>query len=200
MQKNAQINASSYENSVFSHDLAKYFWKSSKVLMAGIIIGAFDAWQVNNLRIGYYGTEAAVLYQGSILVAAGAASLICLYDKSWSRRRNALNILVAIPVATISDNVSLDLQLMKPYVILLPSSGFEWRLQVFNHTFLYPLASWVDLQTFAPGLIDGYLAAIAIAALYIVTQLYWNRISFDSFAHALQASRMLITNHFPFRR
>jgi hypothetical protein len=186
-------------NSLLSSRVASKVWKASEIVLCGFLIGVFDAWQAIYLPIGSFGEAAAILYQVLLIAVAGIAAVVFLRVKSWSFWRNALSVLVAIPIAAISDNVSLDLQLMKPYLIILPSNGFAWRLQVFQHTILYPLASWVDLQTFAPGLIDGYVAAIGLAAAYVLMQLCWDKINFASIVQALYA-KLLFARHFAFRR
>ncbi len=160
----------------FSSGLANNLWKASKVIMCGILIGSFDAWQVRYLSVGHFGVEAAILYQCGLMTASGIAAFGSLHDRNWSRSRNALSLLVTIPIATIADNVSFDLQTLRLYIIILPRTGFIWRSYVFGHTFLHPLANWVDLQTFAPGLIDGYVAAIIIGAMYVLIQCLWKRI------------------------
>jgi hypothetical protein len=182
----------------------KRFWQSKLckaclIAVWGILIGCFDAWQACCMPIGSFGIPVAILYQVILIAASGALALFTLYSKSWSFGRNMLSLIVGVPISTIADNVSLDLQVMKPYVVILPSSGYLWRLQVFDHTPFYPLASWVDLQTFAPGLIDGYVAAIALAGLYVFLQSFWDRINFQLIVHALQ-SALFFRRHFPFRR
>ncbi len=151
-------------------------WKASKVLLAGFIIGLLDALQAVYLHIGAFGKDVSILYQIVFMAAAAAGAAWCLYDRNWSISRNVLNLMMTIPVATLADNISFDLQTLKPYVIILPKSGFVWRLHVFSHTVLYPIASWVDLQTFARGLTDGYVTAIAIAVGYMLIQSYWSRL------------------------
>jgi hypothetical protein len=145
--------------------------------LSGVLIGSLDAWQSHYLYVAHYGKEAAIIYESGVMVATVFAADLALHDRNWSAYRNALNLLVAIPIAVISDNVSLDIQTRKLYVLLLPRSGFVWRSGIFGHTVLYPLANWVDLQTLGPGLIDGYVAAIIIGALYILVQIYWTRLT-----------------------
>jgi hypothetical protein len=180
--------------------LRRILLKTSMVIACGVAIGVFDAWQVAYLPIGNYGELAAIEYQVAIIITAAVAAVASLYDERWNLRRNALSLLMAIPIAAISDNVSLDLQVMKPYVLILPQSGFMWRLQVFGNTAFYPLASWVDAQTFAPGLIDGYVAALAFAAAYVLIQITWDRLELETLNRLVHASRSLIAGHFPIRR
>jgi hypothetical protein len=154
--------------------------KAAKVLLLGFLLGLLDAWQSRYLHVGHFGKEAAIFYQVLLMVGAGVAALVSLYDSNWSPWRNALGLAMAIPIAAISDNVSLDLQTLKPYAVILPRTGYAWRQPVFHHTIFYPLASWVNAQTFAPGLIDGYAASIAIAVAYVAVQLLWMRFDLDS--------------------
>jgi hypothetical protein len=162
-------------SSSFSSNLVNGLGKTTKVVLSGLLIGTLDAWQARYWHVGHLGEDAVIIYQGGFMIAATIAALVSLHESRWSWKRNAFNILLAIPIATIADNVSLDLQIVKPYIMILPRNGFLWRSHVFSHTIFFPLANWVDLQTFAPGLIDGYVAAVIIAVVYILVQFLWTK-------------------------
>ena len=149
--------------------------KSLKVVFFSSVIGMIDGLQARYFTIGSFGNEIGILYQACYLMAAGAAAYFCLHNKAWSAKRNMLNLMVSIPVAMIGDNVSIDAQKLRPYLMLIPKDGFLWRDDVFGHTFLSPLASWVNQQTLASGLIDGYLASIGVAGCYLALQYFWSR-------------------------
>jgi hypothetical protein len=177
MQENSPAAFGSRENSGdYSSSLTSKLWKGSKVLLSGFLIGSFDAWEIRHLGLGHHGLESAIFYQIGLMMACVVAAIVSLYDKNWSPKRNALSLLVTAPLATIADNVSLDLQTRRPYLIILPRMAFDWRSGVFGHTLLSPLANWVNLQSFAPGLIDGYVAAFVIGAVYVLIQFFWNRV------------------------
>ena len=163
-------------NASLASNLANKTRKIALFLGTGFLIGLLDAVQAKDLRLWTYGRNAAISYQALLMILAGLATVWSLYDSRWSRSRNLISLVMAIPLATLADNVSYDLQTLKPYVVILPRTGYMWRLHAFNHTHLYPLARFVDAQTFAPGLIDGYVAAIAIAVGYILVQIFWARI------------------------
>ena len=149
--------------------------KVLKVALFSSLIGVMDGLQAKYFTIGNFGNEAGVLYQVCFLMAAGAAAYFSLHDKAWSTKRNMLNLMMSIPAAMIGDNVSIDAQKLRPYFLLIPKDGFLWRDDVFGHTFLSPVASWVNQQTLTQGLIDGYLASIGIAGGYIAMQYFWSR-------------------------
>src|SRR6185437_13041938 len=149
--------------------------KSLSILSFASIIGVLDALQAKYYTIGGFGNEAGLLYQLCFMIAAGAVAFLGLHDKAWSVKRNLSNLLMAVPISMLADNISIDVQTLRPYVLIIPKDEFLWRNFVFGHTFLSPIASWVNQQTLAQGLIDGYIAAIAITAAYVILQGLWSR-------------------------
>jgi hypothetical protein len=154
-----------------SHSSRKAVLKAAKVAVSGSVIGGIDAWQSKYYYIGHFGQEISIVYQGFFLAAALVAALVTLYDSEWSIPRNALNIFMAVPIATFADNISFDLQTMRAYIIVLPREGYAWRLGLFSHTAYYSLAKWVVLQSVVPGVINGYMGSILIVVAYIFIQI-----------------------------
>ncbi len=147
--------------------------KLLKVFLFGSVVGIFDGVQAKFLNFGSFGNEVAIFYQACYMATAIIGAGVILYDNQWSLLRNATNYLMAIPIATIGDNVSIDVQTLKPYFLAIPKEGFLWRSDVFGNTKLASVASWVNQQTLAAGIIDGYLVAIALAVVYLCLQHYW---------------------------
>lgn len=173
--KTDALSISTLPYAIYSPSLRRIIWKSSKVLVSGLAIGGIDALQSKYYYIGHLGKEISIAYQGFFMAAALVAALVTLYDSGWGLPRNALNILMAVPIATFADNISLDLQTMKAYVIVIPRTYYVWRLGLFSHTAYYSLAKWVVLQSIIPGVINGYLSAILIVAAYIIIQILWSK-------------------------
>ena len=151
-----------------------------RLLAATAMLGTIDGLQAKYVTVGNLGEEEAVAYQVVFMLVAAGAAYYCLFDMKWSQARNLSNMLLAIPVATLADNVSIDVQTLHPYFLLIPSNGYLWRIDVFGGTFFSPLAYWVNEQWLMPGLINGYLAAISIFATYLALQFFWVRGNLDS--------------------
>jgi hypothetical protein len=149
--------------------------KPLKVIFFGSLIGVVDGLQARYFTIGSFGNGAGILYQACYLAAAGATAYFGLRDRTWSAKRNMLNLMMSIPVAMLGDNVSIDVQKLRLYFLLIPKDGFLWRDDLFGHTFLSPVANWVNQQTLTNGFIDGYLASIGIAGGYVALQYFWSR-------------------------
>ena len=149
--------------------------KALKVVFSASLIGVLDALQAKYINVGILGNEVGILYQACFVGATFAAAGLCLHNKSWSRLRNLTNYLMAVPIAAIGDNVSIDAQMLRPYILILPKEGYDWRYTVFGHSAFSPVADWVNQKTFASGLIDGYLFAFGVAVAYLMLQLFWSR-------------------------
>jgi hypothetical protein len=161
-----------------SSRIIKGLLKASKFVFLGFAIGLFDAFQAKYLRVWMFGKDVSITYQILLMIAAALGAYYSLRDPSWSRFRNFLSAaIMTVPHSTLADNVSWDAQTLKPYAVILPKRAFMWRLHVFNRTPLHPVAGWVDTQTLAPGLINGYSAAIVLTIVFIVLQLLWGRLS-----------------------
>ena len=154
--------------------------RSLKLLAVATILGAFDGLQAKYMTIGNIGEEEAITYQVAFMLVSLAAAYVCLREESWSPARNLSNLLMTIPVATLADNISIDVQALRPYLLLIPKEGFLWRIDVFGNTFLSPVASWVNQQSLAPGLINGYAAAVGICGAYLALQYFWVKGGLDS--------------------
>lgn len=157
-----------------------------KLLGATAMLGTIDGLQAKYVIVGNMGEDVAVAYQVIFLFVAIGAAYLFLFDPSWSQARNLSNLLLAIPVATLADNISIDVQTLRPYFLLIPSNGYLWRIDVFGHTFFSPLAYWVNEQWITPGLINGYLAAIGIFVSYLALQFFWVRANVDSHLPSLK--------------
>ena len=154
--------------------------KYLRLLAFSAMLGTFDGLQAKYMTIGNLGKEEALAYQSVFMLVAVAVAYFGLHDDDWTPARNLSNLLMAIPVATLADNLSIDIQMLRPYLLLIPKDGFLWRIDVFGHTLLSPVAYWVNAQTLAPGLINGYVAAFGIFASYLLLQHYWIRTGLDS--------------------
>lgn len=161
--------------------------KPLKLLAVTAMLGIVDGLQAKYMTIGNLGEEEAISYQVVFLVVSVVAAYFCLFDEKWSPARNLSNILVATPVATLADNISIDVQMLRPYFLLIPSNGYVWRVDVFGQTFLSPVAYWVNQQWLIPGLINGYATAIGILGSYLALQYLWRRASLDSRIHQWRA-------------
>jgi hypothetical protein len=151
--------------------------KSLCILSFASLIGLVDGLQAKYFTIGDFGAEAGVMYQLFFMIAAGTVAFWGLHDRAWSTKRNLSNLLMAVPISMMADNVSIDVQTLRPYFLIIPKDEFLWRNFVFGHTFLSPIAYWVNDQTLGRGLIDGYIAAIVITAGYVIIQYLWSRSS-----------------------
>jgi hypothetical protein len=141
------------------------------LLLVAVLIGVVDDLQVRYLDVANFGTDAEILYQAGFIVAAAAGTYLVLRRREWGTGRNLTNLLMALPVAAIADNVSIDAGTLKPYFFAIPGQGYEWRQAVFGHTAgLSNVAGMVNHQTLAPGVLDGYVAALVIAPLYLLLQ------------------------------
>lgn len=146
-----------------------------KLLEITALLGIFDGLQAKYLTVGSIGEDEAFVYQVVFMAVAVGASYYCLFDDNWSRLRNLSNLMLSIPVATLADNISIDVQTLRPYLLIIPQNGYDWRNDVFGSTFLSSVAGWVNHQFLVPGLIDGYVAAISIFVVYLVAQRCWPR-------------------------
>ena len=144
-------------------------------------LGIVDGLQAKYMSIGGLGREEAIAYQAVYMTIAIVASYCCLFDRTWSELRNTFNVLVAIPMAALADNISIDIQQLKPFFILIPKDGYLWRINVFGNTSFAPLAHWVNHQFLIPGLINGYALAIVMFTSYFFVQHYWAGMKIDSF-------------------
>ena len=145
--------------------------RSLQLLVVGLAIGAADDLQVRYWDIAKFGPATETLYQACFMTAAAAGSYAVLRGKGWTPGRRLSTLLMAIPVATVADNVSIDLGTLKPYFIVIPAQGYDWRGEVFAHTpLLNYVSQLVNQQTLGPGILDGYVAAIAAVACYVALQ------------------------------
>jgi hypothetical protein len=151
---------------------------SKRVVLLGLfscLVGFLDDLQVRFFHIGRLGNGAEIVYQAVFLLVAAAIAYVVLRRRGWSATRNLSNLLIALPVAALADNVSIDFGTLTPYVMLIPREGYDWRQAVFGQTVgLSYVAGWVNQQSFAPNFLNGYVAAIAAAAAYIIIQLVWS--------------------------
>lgn len=146
------------------------------LFLVASLIGALDDLQVRYVGVANLGTNAEVLYQSCFMVAAAAGAYLVLHRKAWSLSRNLTNLMMSVPVAAMADNVSIDAGTLRPYVFAIPGQGYEWRQTVFGHTAgLDKVAGLVNQQSLAPGVLDGYIAAVAVAAGYVALQYAMHR-------------------------
>lgn len=154
--------------------------KAVQILLVGVVIGVLDDLQVRYLDVAQYGTTPELLYQAMFMGAASIGAYALLRQGDWGRWRNVLNLMVAVPLATIADNVSIDAGTGRLYFLIIPQQGYEWRQAVFARLpALSQTAVWVNKQSLASGLINGYVLAIALTATYIAVQytLYRRKLS-----------------------
>ena len=156
------------------------FSKPIKLLAVTAALGIIDGLQAKYMTIGNLSETAAISYQVVFMLVAVLAAFFCLFNENWSPARNFSNLLLAIPVATLADNISIDVQALKPYFLLIPSNGYLWRIDVFGHTFLSPVAYWVNEQWLVPGMINGYATAVGIFVGFLTLQYFWARAGLDS--------------------
>jgi len=143
--------------------------KSVGLLLLASVIGVVDDLQVRYVNVAGLGTNVEILYQSCFIGAAAAGAYLVLHRKDWGVGRNLSNLMMAIPLAAIADNVSIDAGTLKPYLFAIPDQGYQWRQAVFGHTVgLSRVADLVNQQSIAPGVLDGYVAAVAIAVGYLV--------------------------------
>ncbi len=155
--------------------------KCLKLVVFASLIGFLDDIQVRYLEVARLGNTAEIVYQGVFMAAAGAVAFLVLHNSAWSRNRNLYNLLMAIPLATLADNVSIDFGTLRPYFGIIPQQGYVWRTEVFARSQgLSQLAAWVNGQNLAPGLINGYAAAAAVMGAYLLLQFVWMRRSRDA--------------------
>lgn len=160
-----------------SGDVLQVFLKKSiQIVSLASLIGVLDDLQVRYVRFGDFGNGVEIAYQACFLIAAAGVAYGVLHRQSWSASRNLSNLLMALPVATLADNVSIDMGTLKPYLVLIPKEGYVWRQQVFGQTAgLSYVARWVNQQSLAPDLLNGYVASILLLAAYIVIQSAWTQ-------------------------
>jgi hypothetical protein len=150
--------------------------KSAELVALGILIGVLDDLQVRYVDIEQFGNGPEIAYQAAFMAAAAAGAFLVLRNSEWSKLRNLANLLVAVPLASMADNVSIDAGTLRPYILFIPSQGFEWRQAVFARVpALSQTAVWVNRQTVTSGLINGYVVAIIILAGYLLLQFAWSR-------------------------
>ncbi|MDG6997263.1 MAG: hypothetical protein JRN52_15200 [Nitrososphaerota archaeon] len=154
--------------------------RAFKLVLATTALGTFDGLQAKYMNIGNIGEDEAIAYQVMFMLAALVVSYSCLYQAGWSPQRNLTNLLMTIPIATLADNISIDVQALRPYLLVIPQDGYLWRIDVFGHTFLSPVAYWVNAQALAPGVINGYVAAMGIFTAYLSLQYIWVKSQIDS--------------------
>jgi hypothetical protein len=164
-------------NGLFSEQALKMCLKKvALIVFFASLIGILDDLQVRYLRLENFGSGTEIAYQFCFLAASGGAAYCALYTKSWSNVRNLSNFLMILPIAAIADNVSIDAGTLRPYLILIPKQGYVWRQTVFGQTVaLSYVANWVNQQSIAPSLINGYVASIVLAAIYVMMQFAWIR-------------------------
>jgi len=133
------------------------------LFLVASLIGALDDLQVRYVGVANLGTNAEVLYQSCFMVAAAAGAYLVLHRKAWSLSRNLTNLMMSVPVAAMADNVSIDAGTLRPYVFAIPGQGLD------------KVAGLVNQQSLAPGVLDGYIAAVAVAAGYVALQYAMHR-------------------------
>lgn len=151
--------------------------KILKLLEITLILGILDGLQARYMPIGSLGEDEAIAYQVVFMAVAVGASYYCLEDAHSSKLRNLSNLVLSIPVATLADNISIDVQTLRPYLLVIPQNGYDWRNNVFGSTFLSSVARWVNHPFLVSGLIYGYVTAIGIFVVYLVVQRFWPRVS-----------------------
>jgi hypothetical protein len=138
------------------------------------LIGLIDDIQVRVFPLANLGVSAEILYQSCFLLVCSGVAFFTLRQPNWSRLRNITNLLVALPVAALADNVSIDFGTLRPYLLLVPREGYVWRQAVFGRTEgLSYVARWVNEQMVAPNLLNGYVIALAVGAAYVMLQIMW---------------------------
>ena len=70
--------------------------------------------------------------------------------------------------------VSFAHTILPSHCILIDS--YNWRIIVFSHTFLLPMANWVNQKFLVPGLITGYVVAMGSLVIYAAPQYFWSRL------------------------
>jgi hypothetical protein len=164
-----RFSTSQYITRIVARSSAKIFG----VILAGCALGIFDGLNVLYVHVGANGMSSVIAYQAGFMIASGVAAFICLSEAGWSKARKLSTIFVALFVATIADNISIDVQAGVPYLLWVPQEGWEWRNQEFGHTMLAPLAYLIDGRTF--GILDGYLISIGALSAYLCLQYRWGR-------------------------
>ncbi|MCL4400516.1 MAG: hypothetical protein M1348_03660 [Candidatus Parvarchaeota archaeon] len=112
------------------------------------------------------------LYQTLLFTCDLVLAAWSLHDNRWRRKRNLLNLPMAIPHSIIMDYMSAAIQDGNPDPLPLKVAYFGWRIKTFSHTIWGGIAQWVDEPSrFIPGAIQGYDLLIYVSAAYIATQL-----------------------------
>jgi hypothetical protein len=145
-----------------------------------MMLGAIDGLQAKYMTIGNLGEDEAVAYQAVFMLVAFGTAYFCMFDEAWTPMRNLSNLLLAIPLATLADNISIDVQTLTPYFVFIPRQMYVWRIDVFGHTPVSALAYWVNQQCVLPGLINGYALAIGLFVAYLALQHFWISADLDS--------------------
>lgn len=150
--------------------------KSVEIVFFASLVGALDDLQVRYLRLGSLGNDVEIAYQAFFLIVSAAVAYGVLHRRNWSVSRNLSNLLMLFPVAALADNVSIDFGTLRPYLVLIPKEGYAWRQQVFGHTAgLSYMAGWVNQQSLAPNLLNGYVASMMLGLAYLAIQFAWIR-------------------------
>jgi hypothetical protein len=159
----------------FRRTLQTWAKKALLITLCASVIWVLDDLQVRYLSLARFGNGAEIAYQACFLLASAAVAYGVLHRRSWNLTRNLSNLLMALPVAALADNVSIDMGTLKLYLILIPREGYVWRQAVFGNTVgLSYVAGWVNQQSIAPSLLNGYVASIVLAVAYILIQFVWS--------------------------
>jgi hypothetical protein len=149
--------------------------RAAALILLGTLIGVVDDLQVRYHIVSSMGYEAQFIYQAAFMAVSAVVAFAVLRERSLGRLRSLGNLLMAVPVAVIADNVSIDAGTMKPYLMAIPRQGYAWRTEVFGGTpLLSQVAIWVNQQPIGYGIINGYLLAIGCVGLYLFARYNWS--------------------------
>ncbi len=111
------------------------------------------------------------VYQTLLMVGCIGFTLWALYDVDWSRARNALNVIMAIPNAVLMDFISASISL-RWLAVPLPPADYTWRTWSFAGTAYSNISGWINQPSqLLPGLIQGYNLGVFITIAFISIQL-----------------------------
>lgn len=112
------------------------------------------------------GVYQTLLMAGSIIFVAWS-----LYEVTWTKKRNMLNTIMAIPHAVIMDFLSASISL-GALALPLPKADYWWRYSTFGHTAFSGVVDWVNQPSkILPGVIQGYDLLLYITILFIAAQI-----------------------------